>query len=180
MGKRDWQEWVMGGTAVFFLLLILLIASGVFDPQPVGSPQWAIQLDPLILLANERAVRWLDTPLPDNDFSLRLDTAHSSGELDVAFGLVIDNFWVGVSPLGYVTILAGETAVLPLQPWPHVTAGGNEIWLDRRENQITIRINRELLWTGKATFTSWQVGVWGQSWGETAVIHFPALTLYHP
>lgn len=170
----------MGGTAVFFLLLILLIASGVFDPKPVGSPQWTIQPGPLTLPTNERAVRWLDQSLPTSDFSLRLDTAHSSGELDVAYGVVIDNIWVGVSPLGYVTILAGETAVLPLQPWPHVTAGGNEIWLDRRENQVTIRINRELLWTGEATYDNRQVGLWGQSWGEMAVIHFPALTLYHP
>lgn len=180
MSKANLQAWVIGGTSVFFLLLILFIARGVFDPRPVGPAQWQTQPDPLLINAHERAVRQLDVPLPAGDFSLRLATTHASGEKDVAYGLAVEELRVGVSPLGYALVSAGETDAFPFQPWPHVTASTNEIWLDVRGADITVRLNRELLWSGAVGFTNQQVGIWGESWGETAVIHFPTLTLYHP
>ncbi len=159
-------------------LLIALIARGVFDPQPLGPLLFTAQPAPLTLSSPERSVNWLDAPAVPATFSVLLATAHVSGEQDAAYGLVIDDLWVGVSPLGYVKVLDGETAVLPLQPWPHVTATANEIWIDVQGGMATIRINRELLWTGETAVSGSQLGVWGQSWGETAVIHFPSVTIY--
>ncbi len=160
------------------VLLIILIASGLFDPRQVGHFQSAMAVEPLTIYAEGRTVRWLDVSKPPNAFSVRLDTTHASGEPDVVYGLAVGQFWIGVSPLGYVAVLDGETAVLPLQPWPHVTTTENEIWVDAQGGTATIRVNGELLWKGELTIQDSQIGVWGQSWGATAVIHFPTLTIY--
>ncbi len=181
MSMDRWRKWIGWGGVIMLataVILVTLIASGLFDPQPVGPFQSAMALEPLTIPAGEQVVRRLDHSLPAGDFSVQLETNHASGEQDVVYGLAIGQLRVGVSPLGYVAVQDGETAVLPLQPWPHVTAAANEIWVDVRENTITIRINRELLWEGELTRQGNQFGVWGQSWGETAVIHFPTITFY--
>ncbi len=181
MDADKWSKWIWWGSGVLLataVLLIALIASGLFDPQPIGSVLWTAQPVPLTLSGPERTVNWLGAPVVPAAYSMRLATNHFSGEQDVVYGLVIGSLWVGVSPLGYVEVLDGETAVLPLQPWPHVTATANEIWIDVQGGMATIRINRELLWTGETAVSGSQLGVWGQSWGETAVIHFPSVTLY--
>ncbi len=119
-------------------------------------------------------------PLPAGNFSLRLATTHVSGEKDVAYGLAVAEFRVGISPLGYVLVQMGEADVFPLQPWPHITPDANEIWLDVQGADVAVRLNGELLWSGAVAFTDRQVSIWGESWGETAVVNFPTLTLYHP
>lgn len=170
-----WSGVALLGTAV---LLITLIASGLFNPQPLGNVQSAMAVEPLTIAAEGQTVRWLDiSPLPGN-FSLQLQTTHANGEQDVVYGLALGQFWIGVSPLGYVAVLDGETAVLPLQPWPHVTPTANEIWVDVQGGTTTLRINGELLWKGELALQDDQIGVWGESWGATAVIHFPTLTIY--
>ncbi|MCA9936652.1 MAG: hypothetical protein KC415_22105 [Anaerolineales bacterium] len=193
MSEFVWQRrvlrWGVGvglGTAV---LLIILIASGLFDPKPVGPFQPAINLT-LTIPEEGRAVRWLDAPLPPGDFSVRLMVeSEGAGEQgckgDIftpapllpcppAFpttGLLLGSapLWVGVSPLGYVEIMDGETAVLPLQTWVHVRPSANEIWVDMRDETMTVRVNRELLWQGEVTLMGRQVGISGE--GKAGVVN---------
>lgn len=167
----------MGITAVGVLTGILLMALGVFDPKPIGCVTWQTQPSALTIPPQAGITRWLNAPVLAADFSLRLQTNHRRGEVDVVYGLALDDLRVGLSPLGYALVMVGETAVLPLQPWPHITPAGNEIWLDVRGSRVTIRLNRELLWTGEVTLTHRQVGIWGESWGETAVVEMERLQL---
>ncbi|MFO7680191.1 MAG: hypothetical protein R6X34_09080 [Chloroflexota bacterium] len=173
---------LMGGTAV----MIALIQSGLFDPKPVGK--WAAErpLSPQTIPAYMQQRFWLDETLPTNAASLRLTAALQEGEADSAYGLLLgsknDHLAVAVSPLGYLSVwqvTENETNVmLPWQTWPHVRRGGepNEIWLDVAENgRLTIRINREWLWSGDVETPVGQVGVVGESFGETAVVDFQKL-----
>ncbi len=164
-------------TAIGVLGGILLMATGIFDPKPIGRVTWQMKPGELTLPPQADIVRWLDAPMLPTNFSLCLRTNHLRGEADVAYGLALDELRVGVSPLGYALVLVGETDVLPLQPWPHITPAGNEIWLDVHGSRVTMRLNRELLWTGEVTLPHRQVGIWGESWGETAVVEMERLQL---
>ena len=179
-------------TAVF---AILLIAGGAFDPQPFGPLNWQQELTPLTLPAQERVITWLPQELPNQPYSLRLLAARERGEADIAYGLVVGDeeayLAVVVSPLGYLTVwqegkncqlsmVNCQLSMMPWQTWPHVRTGeeANEIWLDVAGEQVSIRINRELLWEGQARGLGKQVGVIGESFGETAVVDFRTLKLF--
>lgn len=177
------------GTAV---ILIIFIAAGTFDPKPVGELQWQRPLTPQTIAAGSQQIIWLEPTTPANAYSLRLSTTHQSGETDVLYGLVIgdeENYLVtAVSPLGYAAVWEQSPLTinhLPLtihhslfQPWPHVRPDENEIWLNVVDGRVTIRINRELYWSGSVETSQGQIGLWGESFGETAVIDFPTLHLY--
>lgn len=177
-------------TAVF---LILLITAGLFDPKPVGEPQKRVANSRLQIDQPGQTVRWLDTPLPDGDFSVRGTAVLQSGNPDSGIGLALGNdaraFVVAVSPLGYVLIQQAGEAVLPWQPWPHVQGNDlpNEIWIDLRGDEITVRLNREQLWQGVVVLEERKVGLFGEGYGgetaglseaEVAVYTFPSIEIF--
>ncbi len=184
--EARWLRWIAGlvlGTAV---TLIILIAAGLFDPKPVGDLQWERPFTPQTIAAGSQQIVWLELTTLANAYSLRLTTDHQSGETDVLYGLVIgdgDDYWVtAVSPLGYASTWEQHSAFsihhLPFQPWPHVRPDENEIWLDVVDGRATIRLNRELYWTGSVETSSGRIGLWLESFGETAVINFQQLQLF--
>ncbi|NKQ34059.1 MAG: hypothetical protein HF973_00415, partial [Chloroflexi bacterium] len=68
----------------------------------------------------------------------------------------------------------------PPAPFPHVRRGTdpNEIWVDVANDLMTIRINRELLWSGDVGELNGELGVWGESFANTAVYHLPQIIVY--
>ena len=166
-------------TAVF---LIILIASGIFDPKPVGQRQTSLPATSLTVDQPGQTIVWLDELLPEGDFSVRGTAVYQSGSLDSGAGLALGELVVAVSPLGYVLVQQANEAIMPWQPWPHVQMEGatNEIWLDVRGENVTVWINRELLWQGIATMPTRRLGLFGENFGETAVYTFPTLEIFSP
>lgn len=181
--RVDWLAVLLVVTAVTVILLITL---GVFDPRPVGTLQRELPLSPQTIAAKGQSIVWLDEGTPAQNYSLRLETTHQSGETDVLYGLVIGSeadFWVtAVSPLGYAAIWEIHSAFslqyFPFQPWPHVRPDANEIWLDVVDGHVSVRLNRELLWQGEVDTAAGQIGLWLESFGETAVIDFQTLQIF--
>lgn len=170
-------------TAVF---LIILIAAGVFDPKPVGTLNTTLPAATLTSKQSGQTIRWLTEPLPASDFSLRGTAVWLSGTQDSGAGLAIGdenhNLIVAVSPLGYVMVQQNGDMALPWQPWPHVRLGSaaNEIWLDVTGGEVTIRINRELLWQGNYDLSGNSLGLFGENFGETAVFSYQTIQIYAP
>ena len=170
-------------TAVF---LIILIASGLFDPKPVGSLQTALPATNLNISEPGQTIVWLDQMLPAGDFSVRGTAVYQSGSLDSGVGFALGDetgqFIVAVSPLGYVLVQQNDTAVLPWQPWPHIQLENepNEIWIDVRGEEITVWMNRELLWQGIYSLPTRNLGLFGENFGETAVYAIPSIDIFSP
>lgn len=184
----QWLRWLAAliwGTAVITILLIL---AGVFDPKPVGDLAWQQSLTRQSIPRESSQIIWLDETISSVPFTVRLTAAYASGEKDIGYGMVIGNEGhyaaVFVSPLGYAAIsqkkLANEAAfyVFPWQTWPHIKEGKNEIWIDVLEDQISVRINREILWAGDLAVDPGRLGLAVESFGETAVVDFQKLELY--
>ena len=164
-------------TAVF---LIILMVAGVFDPKPVGKLQTTLPATSLMVSEPGQTITWLNEPLPGTDFSVRGTAVWQSGSQDSGVGFVLgseaNHFIVAISPLGYVMIQQDDTAALPWQPWPHIQqqAAPNEIWLDVRGKEITVRINREILWQGNYYLADRQLGLFGEDlWGNGRFRDFP-------
>lgn len=197
-----WLRWAAVLSLLAAVIAIGLIATGVFDPRPIGAEQWQRPLTAEVIPANSRRLIWLDGPLPGQRYSVRLTVAFQSGEPDISYGLVLGNetehLAVAVSPLGYVAIwqetnkqlpvlfsLQPSANPLPWQTWPHVKTGAepNEIWVDVDQasdptnSLITVRINREWLWSGKVEIPEAQIGLLVESFGEAAVVDFQNLQL---
>ncbi len=172
-------------TAVALLAPILattfLILTGFFDPIPTETNSITIQPASLTTAPQGKQIVWLTTT-PTPPFSIRLNVALQSGEIDSGYGLLLGAndayFGVAVAPTGYLTVWqtgTQDTTILPWQTWPHVKTDkvANEIWLDvSADNTVTIRVNREFLWSGEIDMPIREVGIYGESFGETAVIHF--------
>jgi hypothetical protein len=179
--------WLYRVTAVSlttFLLLILLIQLGMFDPKPIGQPIYAQTLNrTLAVNANETTIQWLPVSLPDGAYSILLTANWQEGDDFSAYGVVVgsDDVYtaVTVSPLGYTAVTQNQSDLLPLQPWPHIKTGHatNEIWVDVTGSQIRVRLNKELLWSGEAAPSGGNVGLIGVSFAETAVFRFQQLTM---
>ena len=183
-------------TAVLILALtilaVVLIASGVFDPAPLGSLLWTKELSQMSIPRNSREIRWLDEELPQSPMTIRLSGARQSGEEDIGYGLVLGDetayLAVAVSPLGYLAIwraaeqdaATNDSYLLNWQTWPHVhtASESNEIWLDISGDRAGVRINRERLWEGDMSALGGNVGLFGESFGETAVIDFETIELF--
>ncbi len=170
-------------TAVF---LIILIATGVFDPKPIGELQTSLPGTSLTVSEPGQMITWLDEMLPEGDFSVRGTAVYQSGSLDSGVGFALGDetsqIIVAVSPLGYVLVQENDTAVLPWQPWPHIQLENepNEIWIDVRDEEITVRINRELLWQGIYSLPTRNIGLFGENFGETAVYAIPTIDIFSP
>jgi hypothetical protein len=172
--------------------LILLIALGAFDPQPLG-PLLRADQPGIYATAGETFVPqsppW-SSGKPPGRFSVRLTAANAAGELDSGYGLALgdDNrrLIVAVSPLGYIAIWeeasGGEPIYLqPWQTWPHVRTGqeANELWLDVEtagdDSRIAVWLNRELLWRGELDRLSPEVGLWLGSFDGATTVDFQKL-----
>ena len=164
--------------------LIILVASGMFDPQPIGFVVWHEEQHPMTVPAQTQQIEWLYQPVPAGSFSVRLTAVYQQGAMDSAYGLILgdttQNLLVAVSPLGYATIQKNGSALFPWQPWPHVRTQNtpNEIWLDWADDQLSIRLNRELLWSGDVEIPEGDLGLYGESFAETAVFNFESIELY--
>ena len=176
--------------AVTAVTLLLLILSGIFDPKPIGQPVWTAEPGQLIIPADESKIVWL-RPLPQTNFSVRLTAVHQSGSPDSAVGLILgsdqQNSRISISPLGYAAIKSPCHPVtlspchpFPPAPFPHARPGTdpNEIQVDVTNNLMTVRVNRELLWSGDVGELNGELGVWGESYGDTAVYHLPQIIVY--
>lgn len=179
-----------GGLALLLataVCLTILIAAGVFDPKPVGKLQTTLPTTSLTIEEPGQIILWLDEMLPAGDFSVRGTAVYQTGNPDSGIGLALGSkteaFVVAVSPLGYALVQQGEAAMMPWQPWPHVPLGAasNEIWIDVRGPELTVRLNRELLWQGTVSLAARRIGLFGEGFGEeTAVYTFPTLQIFSP
>ena len=179
------------------MTIITLIAMGIFDPQPVGELQWERPLPTLTLKPQTPQLVPLDIDLSDIDYSLRLTAVHQSGDPDSGYGLALGQqspLIIALSPLGYTAIWQQPDSAFSLQPsvfyfpwqtWPHVRPGSNEIWVDVIRGQepstghITIRLNRELLWSGDVLLDD-GISLYSETFGDTAVVNFQTLQLFSP
>lgn len=186
---------------LFLVLLFLgLIFARVFDPKPLGELTFRDELDRRISVDDkyQESLFQLSSSRP---FSFRLGASWRAGNPDIGYGLklgdVNQSVVIAVSPLGYVTIMGqieddmapGDRGVatedrvhiLPWQTWPHVskTTEGNEIWVDVEDSKLTsVRINRELLWTGSLELERINIEFWAQSFGEPGIVNLDYIELY--
>ncbi|MEZ4517755.1 MAG: hypothetical protein R3C44_13330 [Chloroflexota bacterium] len=193
------STWWLRVSAVLLVIgavgLFSLIAIGVFDPQPVGPRTADFFLYTVPISSQDEVIDWIDNNPVRHPRTWQLDAAFSSGEPDSGYGLAVGDddrmLVVGVSPLGYAAVweqTAGgdETAVwFPWQPWPHVGTDTtpNEIWLDvvpeGDRDRLTVRINRELLWSGQVEALGGSAGIWLASFGDDdAFVDFRQLTRF--
>ncbi|MBK7897030.1 MAG: hypothetical protein WAS33_18280 [Candidatus Promineifilaceae bacterium] len=177
----------LAGLLATAVLLILLIAAGVFDPKPVGQLQTSLPQTSLRIIEPGQTIVWLDELLPAGAFSVRGTAVLQSGNPDSGVGLALgsqaDAFVVAVSPLGTVLVQQRDEVLLSWQPWPHVRLDDapNEIWIDLRGNALTVRLNRELLWQGEYLLATRRIGLFGEGFGgETAVYTFLSLEQFSP
>ena len=133
---------------------------------------------------------------------MRLRAKPSGGETDIGYGLVVgdDDLYllVALSPLGYLTVRyvsdtdeansgdatrqQSKESGLPWQTWPHIRTGeqSNEIWLDVNDGAVSgVRINRELLQTEDFPLRGNQIGLWVESFGDSAEIDFAEMELFY-
>jgi hypothetical protein len=154
-------------TGLFMLLtavtIIILSAGGFFDPYQAGKLIYTSEPIELVVPAGEHETIWL-TELSPANFSVRTAVALKNGEPDSGAGLILKGscgqLLIAVSGNGRVTIQqldpenCSPNPGLPWQPWPHLNMGTapNELWLDVTNKQITVRINREVLWQAQSEF----------------------------
>ena len=185
----SWLKAIALLLTVTAVTLLILILSGTFDPKPIGQPVWTAEPRQITVPANESKIVWL-RPLPPTNFSVRLTAVHQSGSPDSAIGLILgsdrQNTRITISPLGYAAVIPSPPHPLPSSPppppapSPHVRNGTypNEIWVDVTNDLMTVRVNRELLWSGNIGELKGELGVWGESFGDTAVYQLPQIVVY--
>lgn len=181
----------LGLAAVLLLLLsvatIAAISAGIMDPGPAGPPLARHTLGSRQTKAGEERHMWI-AGVPTGAYTVRLTAAHAGGEPDSAYGLILGNddgyFVAALSPLGYAAVWEQQGAIremhLPWQPWPHVETGStsNEIQVDVTGDAVTVRINRELLWQGRASLPDPAAGIFLQSFGRATTVDFQTISFY--
>jgi len=171
--------------SIFSFIVISLILTGWFDPQPNGELVWERSLFPVIASArSERVVLVDEGAFEKRPFSVRLTAVFDEGNPDSRYGLLLDDLSVTISPTGYAAIEQSGAAIVPYAPFPHVDRDGvNEIWVDVDGDTVVVRLNRELFWQGKAQVWG-DIGVVVENFGdgmggeETAVVDFRKLSLW--
>ena len=167
-------------------LVAFLLALGFSDPMANENQIWQASLSPMQIISGKRDILWLRENLPQPPFSVRITANHSSGDLDSAYGIVLDQenskIAVMVSPLGYTSIWREsnttneikEDIYLPWQSWPHIRTANeeNEIYVSLVGDSMSVRVNRELLWEGSGIDSIYRIGVMGESFGDDAAIKF--------
>lgn len=199
--EQMWPRWLRLaalGLATGIAGLLALIITGVFDPKPAGPPAASAPIGPVEVAAGAETSQWVPAVRRSAErrpISWRLLAAHRAGELDSGYGLMVGDdaraLVVAVSPLGYASIWeqhglgqAQDLVHLPWQTWPHVATGSalNELWLDVTpvggQDEITVRINREVLWRGSVTQIGPHAGWWAASFGGAVNVDFRQLTRF--
>ena len=185
--KIQWLKRAAILLLVITVITLILIASGIFDPAPLGKSLGREDLAEMTVDPHSRHIIWLNNTLPAPPFSARLSGAFKDGEIDSAYGLVFGDeagyFTVAVAPTGYLAIwetTINDSYQLNWQPWPHVNQDNemNEIWVDVEKNRARVRINRELLWEDDIELRGQNIGVLGESFGDEVVIDFQTLELF--
>ena len=139
---------------------------------------WEQSLNSLTVNAGMTEIQWLAQPIPANDFSVQLTAGFVEGGLDSDYGLILGDeqtyLKIAVSPLGYATIEHDSNPIFSRQPWPHVKRGNeqNEIWLNSIDGVLSVRLNRELIWVGEVEQIDGDIGLYAESFAETAVFDF--------
>jgi hypothetical protein len=168
------------------ILAAFVLAVGFSDPIANENQIWQTSLAPMKISSGTRDIQWLRENLPQPPFSVRITASHASGDLDSAYGILLDQenskIAVMVSPLGYTSIWResnstneiSEVIYLPWQSWPHVRTGNeeNEIYISLIGDSMSVRVNRELLWEGSGIDSIYRIGIMGESFGEDAAIRF--------
>lgn len=194
--KYRWVQQMPLLTVGIGALVIFVIAAGPLDPQPVGPLRWAETRLLVNVEAGSPTVEWLQHDLPPESFSIRLSAALASGKPDIGYGLIIRDslnaMVISISPSGYVSIWQQELAalgevasvdeILKWQPWPHIASDNdaNEIWIDVQGRLVTVRVNREVLWSGSVSGNWQQAGLWTESFGPAAAVDFAQFELFSP
>lgn len=195
-----WLCWSAWGLIFTAAAGVGLISSGLFDPRPIGAETWSLRLAALSIPMESRQTIWLEQVAAKASHTVRLTAAYGSGELDAAYGLFLgadsDYLAVAVSPTGYAAIWRGDDGhstermqrqsfIVPWQVWPHVKyeTGSNEIWLDVSHdapagNRLTVRINRELFWSGEIGLLEGGIAYFGESFGDPVEIDFQEIRLF--
>lgn len=177
------------GTAALFLILI---AAGLFDPQPLAPLQSRLPLEALAVPAQQALSQPIPQRPPAVPFTLKLDAALAAGEADSAYGLLLEtgtgSTAVLVSPLGYAAVLAAQPGSptpadgppQPWAPWPHVQrdTAANEIWLDYDGAELAVRINGEFFWRGPLPGPVTQLSLFVRSFGGPVAVDFSSLQIH--
>ncbi len=196
----DNKQTELVGRALAWSALVLLLAAvagisfismGLFDPPVVGATETKVALDRVLTTDGEQ-VEWLEVAPSSDLFTVRLAAAYTQGERDSGYGLALgtadDYMTVAVSPVGYVTMFArngspirlpASASILSWQPWPHVWVGekSNEFWLEAKGEQLSVRLNRELLWQGTWAGRGRGVGLYLVTYNQPVTITFQSLTI---
>jgi hypothetical protein len=179
--RKRWVRWLLVvGVGVGYVLALRQWV----DPRPPTPPTLRQPLaSPITIPANQRWASWLEPFEPATaPRAVQLTAAYQQGEQDMVYGWLWGtaeaHLAFGISPLGYIVLeqvtAEGRTLILPLQTYPHVRGGTAENTLGLEltaDQQVVIRLNGEWVWQGPAP-AGGQLGLWGESWGETAVIRF--------
>ena len=196
----------LGWSAVLLLLVavggISLISMGVFDPPTVGGVEISIPLSRELTTPAEQ-VEWLDAAATQESFSIGLAATYTHGEQDSGYGLAFgspeDYLVIAISPVGYVTVFqvssfefqvsssdppisqspTPHSPLLPWQPWPHIRQGEqrNEFLLEMVGEQMTIRLNGELLWQGTWRGRGRTPALYITTYNQPVTITFHELTI---
>jgi hypothetical protein len=167
------------------ILVVFLLALGFSDPTANENQIWQASLSTMQLSSGTREIQWLRENLPQPPFSVRITASHDSGDLDSAYGILLDQenskLAVMVSPLGYTSIWRESNSTNKInedyvawQSWPHVRTGSeeNEIYVSLIGDSMSVRVNRELLWVGSGIDSIYRIGIIGESFGEDATLKF--------
>lgn len=187
----DWVRSSLVFLLVATVLGITTITAGFFDPKPLGRHISHFTLSSHEIASRSLQIWWLDIPKSKNSMTLRLTAKLQDGELDSGYGIALGgqaaSLIVAVSPVGYLSVyelnkINGDFEIarqfIPWQTWPHVNkkTEQNEIWVDIEGGYATsIRVNRELLWQGNILLPADDIGLYGESFGESATFAYIAL-----
>jgi hypothetical protein len=175
------------------LILVVVIATGRFDPQPTGPQTLDLTLEQTVIATRDEQLAWLGAieDAARRATTWQLTAAFTGGNPDMGYGLALGDagraLIVAVSPLGYAAVwerdAMGNTLAthLPWQTWPHVRTGqsANELWVDvvpgDETDQVAVRLNRELLWQGTVAPLGGSAGLWAVSFGDESAVTFQRL-----
>jgi hypothetical protein len=167
---------------------IALISSGRLDPRLPGPLQARLGPQTVEVGAEEATLSWQTVALPEPPYSIRL-LATSSGAETVAYGLAVGDtasyLAVAVSPAGTTSVTAhGEGRPEENLLW-HSAPGAAlpgvvELQVDVREGEVTVWVERQVLWEGAWDGAGRQVGLLARGEGGAATVVFESVELFGP
>lgn len=201
--KLEIQNWLWISVRIGMVILVIVIvglvvavANGVADPQPVGSLQWEdkwqIKKNPwqifgegvkmgegLEIEVGEAEIGGAVTRNPKAEFSFEVAGGQSGGEIGAAYGIVFgyqspqQYTAVLINGNGYVEVITAEgQELMAWQQWPNILLGAeaNRIRVDVQKGAGIIRINDEVLLT--VLVDSGAIGVLARGSAAGQVVRF--------